>query len=106
MDTRAPAAPSRALEFRHAAGLDGIRALAVAAVFAYHIGTSGGGSAFPGGYIGVDIFFVLSGYLITSLLIVEFRRTRRISIGQFYLRRARRLLPALYALLLTVGLVG
>ncbi len=87
-------------------GLDGIRALAVAAVFAYHIGTSGSGSAFPGGFIGVDVFFVLSGYLITSLLVVEFRRTGRISIGQFYLRRARRLLPALYALLLTVGLVA
>jgi peptidoglycan/LPS O-acetylase OafA/YrhL len=97
---------SRAPEFRHAPGLDGIRALAVAAVFAYHIGTTGGGSALPGGFIGVDVFFVLSGYLITSLLIVEFRNTRRISIGKFYLRRARRLLPALFALLLTVGVIG
>src|SRR5262249_48011802 len=52
------------------------------------------------------VFFVLSGYLITSLLIVEFRNTRHISIGQFYLRRARRLLPALFAVLLTVGVIG
>jgi peptidoglycan/LPS O-acetylase OafA/YrhL len=106
VDVTAPAGPSPGREFRHAVGLDGIRALAVAAVVAYHIGTTGGGVTMPGGFIGVDVFFVLSGYLITSLLIVEFRNTRRISIGQFYLRRARRLLPALFAVLLTVGVVG
>ena len=54
----------------------------------------------PGGFLGVDVFFVLSGYLITSLLIVEAQQTGRISIKNFYIRRARRLLPALFALLL------
>ena len=54
----------------------------------------------------MDVFFVLSGYLITSLLIVEARQRGRISIKQFYIRRARRLLPALYTLLLTVAVIG
>jgi hypothetical protein len=88
---------------RYAPGLDGIRALAVAAVVVYHLGTTGGAHPLRGGFLGVDVFFVLSGYLITSLLIVEARQTGRISIRQFYQRRARRLLPALYTLLLAVG---
>ena len=92
--------------FRYAPGLDGVRALAVLAVVSYHLGTTGGPGALRGGFLGVDVFFVLSGYLITSLLIVEARRTGRISVRQFYLRRAKRLLPALYAMLLTVGAIG
>ncbi|MDI6857160.1 MAG: acyltransferase [Dehalococcoidia bacterium] len=76
--------------------LDGIRALSVAAVLAFHAGYSWA----RGGYLGVDAFFVLSGYLITSLLIVEWRRTGRISLSGFWARRARRLLPALYLVLL------
>ncbi len=77
------------------------------AVVAYHLGTTGDrGHLLRGGFLGVDVFFVLSGYLITSLLIVEVHRTGRISIKQFYARRARRLLPALFALLFAVGLVG
>jgi peptidoglycan/LPS O-acetylase OafA/YrhL len=98
-----PPAPSG---LRHAPGLDGVRALAVAAVVAYHLGTTSGVPILVGGFLGVDVFFVLSGYLITSLLIVEAGRTGRISIRNFYIRRARRLLPALYALLLTVGVIG
>jgi peptidoglycan/LPS O-acetylase OafA/YrhL len=86
--------------------LDGVRALAVLAVVSYHLGTTGGPGSLRGGFLGVDVFFVLSGYLITSLLIVEARQTGRISIRQFYVRRAKRLLPALYALLLVVGAVG
>jgi peptidoglycan/LPS O-acetylase OafA/YrhL len=79
----------------------------VLAVVAYHLGTTGdGGDILRGGFLGVDVFFVLSGYLITSLLMVEAQRTGRISIRQFYIRRARRLLPALYALLLVVGAIG
>src|SRR5664280_1156207 len=78
--------------------LDGIRALAVSAVVIYHLGASW----LPGGFLGVDVFFVLSGFLITSLLLDEWRRTGWISVGRFYLRRARRLLPALYLMLLTV----
>jgi len=84
-----------------------VRALAVLAVIAYHLGTTSDSGPLPrGGFLGVDVFFVLSGYLITSLLIVEFRNTGRISIKKFYARRARRLLPALYAMLLAVAVVG
>ena len=91
---------------RYAPGLDGIRALAVFAVFAYHIGTTSSSIVLPGGFMGVDIFFVLSGYLITSLLMVEASQRGTISIKQFYIRRARRLLPALFALLLVIGAIG
>jgi peptidoglycan/LPS O-acetylase OafA/YrhL len=71
-------------------GLDGMRALAVVAVMLYH--TNNGW--LPGGFIGVEVFFVISGYLITLLLIGEHERSGRIDLGQFWLRRARRLLPA------------
>jgi peptidoglycan/LPS O-acetylase OafA/YrhL len=81
-----------------APGLDGVRALAVLAVLAFH----GGVSWIPGGFLGVDVFFVLSGYLITDLLIARFQRTGAIGIGDFYQRRARRLLPALALMLVTV----
>ncbi len=97
--------PAEAHGLRYAPGLDGIRALAVFAVVAYHIGTTSDSTVLPGGFIGVDIFFVLSGYLITSLLIVEAQHGR-ISIKKFYIRRARRLLPALFAMLLVVGAIG
>ncbi len=99
--------PSEAHGFRYAPGLDGVRALAVLSVVAYHIGTTSDAIVLPGGFLGVDIFFVLSGYLITSLLVVEaMGHEGRISIKQFYIRRARRLLPALFALLLIVGAIG
>jgi peptidoglycan/LPS O-acetylase OafA/YrhL len=78
----------------------------VFAVVAYHIGTTSASTVLPGGFLGVDVFFVLSGYLITSLLIVEVQQTGRISIKNFYIRRARRLLPALFALLLVVAAIG
>ncbi len=93
----------------YAPGLDGVRALAVTAVVLYHLGTTGltinhGATLIaPGGFLGVDVFFVLSGFLITSLLLAERAETGRISIRTFYLRRARRLLPALYAMLLVVS---
>jgi peptidoglycan/LPS O-acetylase OafA/YrhL len=80
------------------AGLDGLRALAVALVIAYHLFP---GWVFAGGFVGVDVFFVLSGFLITSLLLTERDRTGAISLAGFWRRRARRLLPAL-AVVLTV----
>ena len=70
--------------------LDGVRALAVAAVLLFHAEVPG----FSGGYLGVSVFFTLSGYLITSLLITEHARTGTISLSGFYARRVRRLLPA------------
>ena len=83
-------------------GLDGIRALAVLGVLLYHADLPW----LPGGYLGVDVFFVLSGFLITSLILEEFDRTGRIAFGRFYLGRARRLLPALLLVLLVVSLAA
>ena len=79
--------------------LDGLRAVAVAAVLLFH----GGVAAAPGGFLGVDVFFVLSGFLITSLLCSEFRRTEIIRLGRFWAGRARRLLPGLFLLLLGIA---
>jgi len=79
--------------------LDGLRGAAVAAVVAYHFGVPGTG----GGYLGVDVFFVLSGFLITTLLLAEHARTGRIGLRAFWARRARRLLPGLGAMLLAVA---
>src|SRR6478735_2020209 len=70
--------------------IQGLRAIAVLAVVADHAGLSG----FAGGYVGVDVFFVVSGFLITGLLLREADRDGRISLSGFYARRARRILPA------------
>jgi len=80
-------------------GLDGVRAFAVIAVMIYH----GGLSLTPGGFMGVDTFFVLSGFLITSLLVSEWQGTATIRLGAFWARRARRLLPALLLMMLLVA---
>ncbi|MBL7498559.1 acyltransferase [Frankia sp. CNm7] len=74
--------------------LDGIRALAVLCVLVFHM------DSLPGGYLGVDVFFVLSGFLITGQLLAEWDRTGAVSLRRFYLRRAYRLLPAFWLLAL------
>ena len=104
-----PAAPAPVRhKFPYAPGLDGVRALAVTAVVLYHLGTTGITAPYTarGGFLGVDVFFVLSGFLITSLLLVERVDTGRISIRQFYIRRARRLLPALYTMMAVVAVAA
>ena len=78
--------------------LDGLRALAVLAVLLYHANVPG----LPGGFLGVEMFFVISGYLITSLLLAEWSAHGRVDFKGFWLRRARRLFPALLALLVVV----
>ena len=85
-------------------GVDGLRALAVLAVFVYHF--HNGGGWLPGGFLGVDVFFVISGYLITSLLLSEFRKEGRVDLVRFWLRRARRLLPAVGVLIAVVMVLG
>jgi peptidoglycan/LPS O-acetylase OafA/YrhL len=79
-------------------GLDGVRAVAVIAVLGYHFGVP----HMDGGLLGVSVFFTLSGFLITGILITAWQRTGRIPFGRFYLGRARRLLPALAVVVLTV----
>ena len=81
-----------------APGLDGVRALAVLAVIAFHEGLR----AAPGGFLGVDVFFVLSGYLITDLLVSRRDRLGQLDLRDFWVRRARRLLPALAVVLVVV----
>jgi peptidoglycan/LPS O-acetylase OafA/YrhL len=83
---------------RYMPGLDGLRALAVLAVIAYHeqLGWA------PGGLLGVGVFFTLSGYLITDLLLGQWARSGALNLADFWLRRARRLLPALFVMLAVV----
>jgi peptidoglycan/LPS O-acetylase OafA/YrhL len=85
--------------YRYRPALDGLRAIAVLGVMLYH----GLVSWLPGGFLGVDVFFVLSGYLITSILLAEWQTWRHIDLVGFYLRRARRLLPALVVVVLAVA---
>jgi len=93
-------APSRDSSLGYRPALDGIRAVAVLAVIAYHFGYRHA----QGGFLGVDIFFVLSGYLITSLLLAEHARTGKINLVAFWYRRAKRLLPALFLMLVVVAI--
>src|SRR5882672_3570822 len=82
---------------RHMPALDGLRGVAVAGVLAFHLGR------LTGGYLGVDAFFVLSGFLITSLLLAEYATAGAIHLAAFWARRARRLLPALLVVLVAVA---
>ncbi len=85
-------APAR---LAYSPALDGLRAIAVVSVMLYH----GGVAVASGGFLGVDVFFVLSGFLITTLLLLEFEATGRLDLPAFWGRRARRLLPALFLVL-------
>lgn len=88
--------------FGYVGALDGLRALAVLAVLVFHadLGVA------AGGFLGVSVFFTLSGFLITSLLVAEHERTGRVALAAFYARRGRRLLPAAYACIAGVLLLG
>src|SRR6056297_925550 len=80
---------------RYRREIDGLRAVAVVPVILFHAGFS----VFSGGFVGVDVFFVISGYLITSILIADLEQGN-FSIARFYERRARRILPALFVVIL------
>ena len=81
--------------------IDGMRAIAVSAVILYHLKIPyGDGTLLAGGYLGVDLFFVLSGYLITKIMLIEFDEADRFDVVQFYWRRARRILPPLLLVML------
>ena len=81
--------------------IDGLRAIAVFAVIFYHSDSELFDlNFFPGGFIGVDIFFVISGYLITSLILKELKTTNNFSFKNFYERRTRRIIPALLTVIL------
>lgn len=84
---------------RYIPALDGLRALAVLAVIAYHTGLPG----CDGGLMGVTVFFVISGYIITKILLVEFARTGRISFKDFYIRRVKRLIPLIVLVIAATG---
>jgi peptidoglycan/LPS O-acetylase OafA/YrhL len=92
--------PSKTSLFR--ADIEGVRAIAILLVVLYHANIPG----FSGGFIGVDVFFVLSGYLITGILYREYKSTGKIDLLEFYSRRIRRLLPALYVVILFTVAAG
>ncbi len=94
------ATPSSTLfAFGHQPGLDGLRAVSVIVVLLYHAGFG----TFRGGFLGVEVFFVVSGFLITSLLLEERESTGRVSLRAFWVRRARRLLPAFVAVVVVTA---
>ena len=87
---------------KYRSDIDGIRAIAVLSVIFFHINANW----LPGGFLGVDIFFVLSGYLITLLLIKEVHETQKIDILNFYKRRIKRIIPALIFVLIPSFIIG
>ncbi|MCU1371180.1 MAG: putative acyltransferase [Ilumatobacteraceae bacterium] len=95
-----PAAPVR---IPHAPGLDGLRGAAVAAVVVFHAGPP---TWMPGGFLGVSLFFTLSGYLITTLVMAEVERDRSMGLAGFWSRRVRRLIPALLLVTIAVAVLA
>ncbi|MFT3745769.1 MAG: acyltransferase [Pyrinomonadaceae bacterium] len=96
------------IEFEHMPVLDGLRGIAVLLVIWHHLDLLLPGIRLyvPGGFLGVDVFFVLSGFLITSILLKEFDRHDRISLSNFYIRRTLRLVPGLWLFLVTLFVFG
>lgn len=88
--------------YNYRADIDGLRALAIIPVIGFHAGWS----AFGGGFVGVDVFFVISGFLISSMLLDELQESGRINVVKFYAKRARRLFPALALVMLATLLLG
>jgi len=97
MTTSRDGAPS----LNYIPGFDGLRGIAVLAVMMHHFGVPG----FKGGFVGVDVFFLLSGFLITRILQSRFEKENRVPFADFYSRRARRILPAFWAMLAVMSLV-
>ncbi|MDR3751455.1 MAG: acyltransferase family protein [Terracidiphilus sp.] len=91
--------PKTGMKYR--ADIDGLRAVAVLSVFAFHIG----GSYIPGGFVGVDVFFVISGYLISTIMFADIAASR-FSVLKFYERRIRRIFPALFGMLIVFSVVA
>ena len=87
---------------QHLGGLDGLRAIAVLAVIFYHLNIS---NFFSGGFLGVDIFFTLSGFLITSLLLREQAKNKTIDLKLFYINRMKRLLPAMLGMIVVCSVL-
>ena len=100
VDERAAPASRNISQVPYLPGLDGLRAIAVVAVMIYHANSDW----LAGGYLGVEVFFVISGYLITLLLIAEHERTSGVDLRSFWIRRFRRLLPALFLMMLLLTL--
>jgi len=100
-ETCSVTAPRSALDFVHLTPIDGLRAVAAILVVLFHAEMPG----FDNGFVGVDVFFVLSGFLITSLLLRERLRTNSISLWAFYARRARRLFPAALLVLVVTAIL-
>jgi peptidoglycan/LPS O-acetylase OafA/YrhL len=97
-----PAAAHSKINALYRPDIDGLRAVAILGVVAYHLGLP----FISGGFTGVDVFFVISGYLITQLLVRQIAKTGRLSLTEFYARRMRRLLPALSVVILTTLIFG
>ncbi len=103
--TKTAVAQAEDRRIAHQPALDGLRAVAVSAVLLYHhVGHNGGIG--QGGFLGVDIFFVISGFLITALLLAEHRGSGAIDLRRFWSRRARRLIPALLAMLVLAAFLS
>ncbi|MGN7400781.1 acyltransferase family protein [Cytobacillus praedii] len=100
MNYKMEAASDKVKKSRYMPGLDGIRAFAVFAVIAYHLDFGWA----SGGFLGVGVFFVLSGYLITDLLIIQWVNTGQLNLRNFWIRRAKRLLPGQLLVLIVVAL--